>query len=291
MELGPKGKQTQRSVLDADIRIITLPNGRDPDELIIESPDVWQGLVDTATPYVDFYVDTLVQSIDTSTARGKRELIAACEPVIAELEDAMDRSRFYSRLSRALKLPERDLMSELSRVDHHTATSRSKQSPAASKAPVRSPSRTIEEYCLCLLLTNPSLRELAARLECAHFDGTENRQLYEAWQKDSDPEHIRSALDATLVEHLDFLLSRPFPPGIPSDEETQKRALDECILRLQERQAKRHQFMMETTLEQQRQEQGLEAELATLDQAGMTSNEQLHQIFLQRDRKAREKRG
>ena len=291
VEMGPKGKQTRRSVLDADIRIIMLPDGRDPDELIIESPDVWAGLVDKAVPYVDFYVDTLVQSSDASTARGKRDLIAACEPVISELEDAMDRSRFYSRLSRALKLPERDLMAELSRVDHLTSQDKTGRTHSTAKSPRRSPSHTVEEYCLCLLLTNPALREHSTQLECTHFDGTENRQLYDAWQKDSDANHIRSSLDATLVEHLDFLLSKPFPPGIPSDEETQKRALSECILRLQERQAKRHQFMMETTLEQERQEQGLEAELATLDQAGVTSNEQLHQIFLQRDRRAREKRG
>ncbi len=291
VELGPKGKQSQRSVLDADIRIIMLPDGRDPDELIIGAPEMWKELVGNAVPYVDFYVDTLVKSIDTSTARGKRELIAACEPVISELEDAMDRARFYSRLSHALKLPERDLMAELRRVERSTPPTRAGNPPSTVKPPARAPSRTVEEYCLCLLLTNPALRAQAARLECLHFDSTENRQLYDAWQKDGDMDHVRASLDVTLVEHLDFLLSKPFPPGIPSDEETQKRALDECILRLQERQAKRHQFMMETTLEQQRQEQGLEAELATLDQTGVTSNEALQQIFLQRDRRAREKRG
>jgi DNA primase len=291
LELGPKGKQTRRAVLDADIRIIMLPGGRDPDELIIEAPDEWAGLIDTAVPYVDFYVDTLVRSTDTSTARGKRELIAACEPVISELEDAMDRSRFYSRLSRALQLPERDLMAELGRVASHAPQDKAGGTSSAPKARGHAASNTIEEYCLCLLLTNPALREHSTALDCMHFDSTENRQLFEAWQKESDTDHIRSSLDATLAEHLDFLLSKPFPPGIPSDEETQKRALDECILRLRERQAKRHQFMMETTLERERQEQGLDAELATLDQAGVTSNEQLHQIFLQRDRKAREKRG
>jgi len=290
-ELGPKGKQTFRSVLDADIRIIVLPAGRDPDEIISETPDAWARLVDAAVPYVDFYVDTLTKSTDTSTARGKRELLAACEPVIAELEDTMDRSRFYSRLSRALKIPERDLLAEMGRIDRRASQVKMEPAASASKPQRRPGPLAIEEYCLSLLLTTPNLRDRAGTLECEHFESTENRQLYEAWQKDGDADRLRSSLDDPLAEHLDFLLSKPFPPGIPCDEETQKRALDECILRLQERQAKRHQFMMETTLERERLEQGLDAELATLDDAGVTSNERLHQIFLQRDHKGRDRRG
>ena len=290
-EFGPRGTQTFRSILDADIRIIVLPAGRDPDEIISETPDAWGQMVDAAVPYVDFYVDSLTKSADTSTARGKRELLAACEPVIMELEDAMDRSRFYSRLSRALKIPERDLMAELGRIDRRASQPRAESASSAQKPRKRQGALAAEEYCLCLLLTSPHLRNRAETLECALFESTENQQLYEAWQKDGDTSRLRSSLDAPLAEHLDFLLSKPFPPGIPSDEETQKRALDECILRLQERQAKRHQFMMETTLERERLAQGLEAELATLDEAGVTSNERLHQIFLQRDHRGHEKRG
>ncbi|MBN1152096.1 MAG: DNA primase [Dehalococcoidia bacterium] len=290
-DLGPGGKQTFRSVLDADIRIIVLPDGRDPDEILLETPDTWKQLVETATPYVDFYVDTLTRSADTSTARGKRELLAACEPIISELEDSLDRSRFYSRLSRTLKIPERDLMAELGRLDQRTARSATPHVPSPERPRRRASGMAVEEYCLCLLLNHPALKQRPPGLEADQFESTENRQVYEAWCSNPDIDSLRSSLDDPLVEHLDFLLSHPFPPGIPSDAETQNRALDECILRLQERQAKRHQFMMETTLERERQEQGIEAELATLDKAGTTSNERLHQIFVQKNHRGREKRG
>ncbi len=291
VEYGPKGTQSFRSVLDADIRIILMPVGMDPDEVISGDPASWDRLVDTAVPYVDFYVDTLTRSADTSTARGKRELLEACEPIISELEDAMDRSRFYARLSRALQIPERDLLAEVQRIDRRTP-----QAKAEPAKPERRPQRrlgtvTVEDYCLHLLLSNPSLRDRAQTLQRDHFETTENRQLFEAWRNEGDIEQVRASLDDPLGEHLDFLMSRPIPPGIPNDEETQQRALDECILRLKERQARRHQFMIETTLERERQEQGLEAELATLDQTGTASNQELHEIFLQRDRRARHKRG
>jgi hypothetical protein len=49
--------------------------------------------------------------------------------------------------------------------------------------------------------------------------------------------------------------------------------------------------MMETSLERERQEQGVQAELATLERTGTDSTERLRQIFLQKDRRGREKRG
>ncbi len=292
-EFGPKGKQTFRTILDADIRVIVLPPGEDPDKIISDSPDSWAQMVASAVPYVDFYVDTLVRSADTTSARGKRELIAACEPIIGELEDSMERSRFYTRLSRALEIPERDLMIEMASTERtrDRGTAGRKKQDASARPRERAGTNRIEEYCLALLFTDPALRECTAGLEHEHFETTENRQIYEAWCSSQDPDQVRASLDAPLVEHLDFLLSRSFPPGIPSDNETQQRALDECILRLQERHAKRQQFMIETTLQRERHEQGLDAELATLEQTGIASNARLHEIFLQKNRRGREKRG
>lgn len=290
-EFGPRGKQSFRSILDADIRIIVLPQGEDPDEIISRAPESWSQFVSNAVPYVDFYVDTLVRTTDTSTARGKRELLTACEPIISELEDWMDRSRFYSRLSRALEIPERELMTELASIESQRAGSTGKPAPGKASPPKRRAVNATEEYCLCLLLSKPELREHATGLDADLFETTENRQIYEKWCLDTDLEVVRASLDAPLAQHLDFLLSRSFPPGVPSDNETQQRALNECILRLQERHTKRQQFLIETTLQRERQEQGIDAELATLEKTGIASNMRLHEIFLQKNRRGREKRG
>ena len=290
-EMGSRGKPASRSILDADIRVIVLPTGKDPDEIIVESPELWAQLVEKATPYVDFYVDTLVRSVDTATARGKRELIALCEPVIAELEDPMERSRFYSRLSRALEIPERSLMAELSEIERRRRPSRAAGEAGQGQRTRRVGTSATEEYCLCLLLTNPQLRPFADGLTAEHFEATENRHVYEAWCSTEDLDGLRGQLDASLREHLDYLLSEPFPAGIPTDEETQSLTLRDCILLLQERLSKRLHFAMETTLNRERQEEGVEAELAALDQTGIQSTRELHEIFLRQGRKGPTRRG
>jgi len=289
-QMGPKGKTTYRSVLDADIRVIIMPAGNDPDETIAADPGLWTQLVDKATPYVDFYVDTLVRSADTASARGKRELISQCEPIIAELEDTMERSRFYSQLSRALQIPERELMAELSRTQIRPGRTSTRQKLREERSARKTRGDAKEEYCLSLLLTNPRLRPFAEGLSAEHFEATENRHIYEAWSSSEDDADIQTQLDVSLAEHLNYLLSEPFRPGIPKDEETQRLTLNDCILRLQERLSKRIQFTMETTLNRQRKDEGVEAELATLDQAGSESTERLHDIFVQQGHTGRTRR-
>jgi len=291
VDIGPKGGRSFRTVLDANIRIILMPSGRDPDEVVSESPEQWNELVEHAVPYVDFYVDTLVSSMDTTTAQGKRDLIAACQPIIAELEDNMDRARFYSRLSRAMEIPERDLRTELRSLERHGSTHKYGTPQATNGGARRARSATVEEYCLRLLMSNPDLRPLASELDTSHFETTENQQLYEAWSKVSDIATLRSELDVSLAEHLDFLLSESSPPGIPSNEETQRIALKECILRLQERLAKRQHFMRENSLAREREEDGVAAELERLEEIGVAPNQRLQQIFVEKSRKGRTKRG
>jgi DNA primase len=291
VDMGPKGGRSFRSVLDANIRIILMPPGRDPDEVVSESPEQWNELVEHAIPYVDFYVDTLVTTMDTETAQGKRELIAACQPIIAELEDGMDRARFHSRLSRAMEIPERELRAELSSLERRSSTNGDKKPQAVDSGASRNRSATLEEYCLRLLISNPDLRPLAGELDASHFETTENRQVYETWSKSSDLASLRSELDVSLAEHLDFLLSEPSPPGIPSDAETQRLALTECILRLRERLAKRQHFMRENRLAREREEDGVAAELETLDEIGVAPNQRLQQIFVEKSHKGRTKRG
>ncbi len=286
-QVGQSRGRASRAVLDADIRVITLPTGKDPDEIIAQEPEAWRQLVEKAIPYVQFYVDTLLRSVDTETARGKRELIALSEPIIAELADPIERSTFYSRLSRSLGVSERELMAELSESERaRTRQDRPTQASEQPRKQRRPNPSAIEEYCLRLLLTNPELRPYASSLSREHFEATENSALFVAWHTHDDVNRLRDSLDAPLAEHLDFVLSEPFPAGIPRDNETDRLALRECILRLQEHLLKRQHFMIETTLQRERKEQGADAELATLERAGVVdSNEQLRQVFLQKEQK------
>ena len=273
-----------RLVLDADIRIILLPEGKDPDEVIAENLEHWGDLVEQAIPHIDFYVEALLRSSDATTARGKRELLSRCEPLIEDIGDSIEQARFCSQLSHKLEIPERDLHRELADLRRQRQHSE-KTSEPGTKRRRRASGAATEEYCLCLLLHNPSLANDDSRLSSDLFESTENAQVYQAVAQTGDIDSARRQLDASLEEHLDYLLSTPFAPGIPDNEETQQLVFSDCVLHLQERFVKRQQFTLETSLNRERHQDGIEAELAALDRAGVESGQQLHDIFTRKSRR------
>lgn len=95
--------------LSANLRITTLPEGRDPDDIIRQNTDSWQELIDTATPLVDYYFGIVAKQYDLDSARGKGEAVAELTPLIAELGDEEEQQHYIQRLSRLVRIDERTI--------------------------------------------------------------------------------------------------------------------------------------------------------------------------------------
>ena len=53
--------------LNADLFIISMPEGLDPDDLIRQSSERWRDFIDKARPLVDFYFDLAIANFDLTT--------------------------------------------------------------------------------------------------------------------------------------------------------------------------------------------------------------------------------
>ena len=95
--------------LSANLRITTLPEGRDPDDIIRQSTSSWQELIGNATPLVDYYFGIVTQQYDLDSARGKGEAVAELTPLIAELGDEEEQQHYIQRLSRLVRIEERTI--------------------------------------------------------------------------------------------------------------------------------------------------------------------------------------
>ncbi len=93
--------------LSANLRITTLPEGRDPDDIIRQNPGSWQELLSTATPLVDYYFGIVTKQYDLDSARGKGEAVAELTPLIAELGGEEEQQHYIQRLSRLVRIEER----------------------------------------------------------------------------------------------------------------------------------------------------------------------------------------
>ena len=85
--------------LSADIRIIELPPGRDPDDLIREQPDAWNELIAGARPFLDFLLDQARARHDLDQPRGRADFADELAPVIQRISDPVIRSAYVNRVA------------------------------------------------------------------------------------------------------------------------------------------------------------------------------------------------
>jgi len=214
------------SVLSAEIKVITLPQGKDPDELIKESAEEWQRLITEASPMMDYFF-AAASKLDLARPEAKAQASEQLLPLIAEIEDGVQRESYLWKLSRLLDVSYRTLERRAAQL-YRTKSERAKGEPLRPSAAAGDP---LEEYCLSLLLRYPELRDKAGKLSPRHFERSENRELFLAWQ--ADPEAIEQAVDINLRGHLMALSTRPLPP---IEEKEREKALADCFRHLEERQ-------------------------------------------------------
>ena len=95
----------------ADIRVSTLPDGLDPDEVVQQNPQQWADLIDQAKPIVEHVMRTLAAGYDINDPKVKTEIAGQVLPLIQDLPNAIERDAYLQQLARLLKVDERSLLS------------------------------------------------------------------------------------------------------------------------------------------------------------------------------------
>src|SRR5690606_16211617 len=88
--------------LKADIRVVTLPEGQDPDKLIRTDPTAWPRLLAEARPVVDYVIQVVAAELEPGDAKGKSAAAAQVLPLINDIADPVERDHYFSKLGKTL---------------------------------------------------------------------------------------------------------------------------------------------------------------------------------------------
>ena len=99
--------------LKADIRVITLPDGRDPDELILEDRERWDALLASSQPVVRFYFQHMLDQGDPSEPKMKSRIVDAMLPLLSDIGDSIERESYIQEIAQTLALEPRMLLDRL----------------------------------------------------------------------------------------------------------------------------------------------------------------------------------
>ena len=205
--------------LNAEIRVVSLPPGKDPDEIVRDDPAVWQGLVQAARPVVEYVLDVLTATRPTDDPKVKAEIAQQMRPLIEDVADPVERNAYLQLLARRLQVDERAL------GDARPAARPRRRGRAEPAAPIpvaaAATDPKFERFCMGLLLRDPELlyrvdRRFQAlgldRLGAEDFSGTERQVVFQAvrasLQQDEDEprQHWRRDLDPAVLEAAEAMV-------------------------------------------------------------------------------------
>ena len=209
-----------------DIRVLALPKGKDPDELIRSEADAWPLAVDSARPVVDHLIAVVSAGLDLSEPRDRSTLVAEVLPAIGDVLDPVLRAHYLQRLSRLARVSEEALRLELPRRGRQRTTA-SVPAPGAGPPSASKPAATAskEAFALALLYNVPALRSLGEDLDEHLFALSENRELFRRWR---DLELVLEE-EGALYEHYVAVTGTRIPF---SETEQLERAFLDCVERL-----------------------------------------------------------
>ncbi len=82
------------------VRVVPLPEGLDPDDVVKQGADAYQQCLDAAMPLVDFKIHYLERKFDLNKTEEKRAFIAAALKVVAAEKSASVREDLLKKLSK-----------------------------------------------------------------------------------------------------------------------------------------------------------------------------------------------
>ena len=209
-----RGLLGHESRLQADIRVSTLPDGLDPDEIVHRDPDEWRGIIKEARPIVIHVMETLAANVDLEDPKAKDYIANQVLPLIQDVPSAIERDTYRQRLARLLKVDERTLLDRRLATRQRQVTIRRRRTHLPTEAPPKKQKSSasngnylMEAHCLGVLIRMPDLiykidRSLQeselSRLTANDFQHADHQSIFLILQK---------SLDQDLEDPLTFMLN------------------------------------------------------------------------------------
>lgn len=201
--------------LQADLRVASLPDGLDPDEIVARDREEWARVIEAAKPIVTHVMDSLAVGQNLNDAKVKSQIASQVMPLIEDLPTPIERDTYRQALARLLRVDESALMG----AQAAPATLKRRPRMAGSRTRVDTPvmavnpNLKIEAHCLGLLLLNPDLlyrldknfQEFGlGALTRDDFEYTDHQLLFGV---------VRMAVEQDEKDHRQFVMSH-IPPEL-----------------------------------------------------------------------------
>jgi DNA primase len=165
---------------DVALRIITLVDAKDPDELIKKDSGAWQKAIDGAQYAPDWLVDRYQSQLDLKTAPGKKAFTDALLTTVRRLSDPVEQEHYLKKIA---ELTDSTLAAVKAKLESRPAEARVplrkiKTQPVETLSRDELEYRKLADHFLAMALMRPDLRKLLDGLKPEYFNENGPREVF-----------------------------------------------------------------------------------------------------------------
>ncbi|MCX6785321.1 MAG: DNA primase [Candidatus Komeilibacteria bacterium] len=158
-----------------NVKVIKIPQGKDPDDLIKQNPELWRQAIREAYNFMDYVFEAALKNLDLTRVDHKKLAAKKILPLLAKLGDSVEQSHYLRKLAEILGVAEEALANTL--TGFKTKEPLRQEQPIVSAVPDQS--RLVAEYLLALILKFPEqLESVIQHLQPEMIQHQEAAELY-----------------------------------------------------------------------------------------------------------------
>jgi DNA primase len=204
-----RGLLRNEARLQADLRVASIPDELDPDEIVARDKEEWARIIANAKPIVTHVMETLVAGQNINDPKVKNQIAAQIVPLIEDLPNPLERDTYRQALARMLRVNESALTGtqvQGPRVKRPRVTQREQVQESPKAAVTISSSTKVEEHVIGVLFNKPEMLYRLDRLlqeygltalDVQDFDYTDHKLLFGL---------IRESVEQYKTEHHEFVM-------------------------------------------------------------------------------------
>ncbi len=196
-----------------NVKVVVMPEGKDPADVILEDPSIWAKAVEHAKSIFNFYVEQTLERNNKKTAEGKKEIGRILLPLIKRIPNRIEQAHWVSLLSKELETKEEIIAQELAKLPEEQASYIPfTGDTTAKKIEPKTRHERLEERVFILLCKNPVF---LSKITDEHipFFSLQGQEILAALQKtastgDLNFDALKDLLSEELFEFLEHISLR-----------------------------------------------------------------------------------
>ncbi|MBT4350023.1 DNA primase [bacterium] len=155
---------------ELNLKILLLPKGKDPADLVSEDKNLWTKAIKDSLPVMDYYIKRVLAGVDLNRADHKKIAVNKLLPIIKFLKSNIEQTHYLQILADKLNLPIQVLQQDL---ESATSFLESKEESRPQSEAVKNKVLSLSEQILSLAFYRDNyLEKVVADIEPEIFEDT-----------------------------------------------------------------------------------------------------------------------